>query len=325
MVNNKINSKPDEDDASNIEKFEKPQSKNDWSMSRIFWGLLFVIVGGLALFDNLGIVDVNWGDTWRLWPLIIIAAGASILSVKHVVWRIVSTILVVMMLWAIIWVMVGDYSDYRIINSTTTTTQIKSDKVTNAEVNIKASAITLNIGSNDQTAIVKSTMESNVASISERTSITDGTQVVDLAMSAKRSVHWWTNSIKSEWDVDLNRNLPIKLSVDTGASDTDANLSDVKLTSANIKIGASNLRLKIGKKTDNVDVNIDSGVSSIIIKVPNDSGVRLKLDSGLTSRQLADLKATGENIYESSDYVNTMNKINITAKVGVSSFTIERY
>lgn len=326
MANNKTSAasaSPNNDGDNRPEPAEQTK-KNDWGVSRIFWGLLFVIVGGMALFDNLGLVSVNWNDTWRLWPLIIIAAGASILSVRHVIWRIISISLVVLMLGAIIWVMVGDFPDYRVISTSKTTVQ-KSESVNKAEVNVKAGAISLSIGSADQAEVIKSTLESNIASVSKKSSVQGQTQIIDLTMTTNGSAHWWTGSIKSQWDINLSRNLPIKLSVDTGASDTDIDASDVKLTGANIKIGASSLQMKLGKKTENVDVSIDSGVSSILIKVPEGSGVRLKLESGLTSKQIADLKSVSENTYESAGYDKATNKIDIVAKVGVSSFTIERY
>ncbi|MEO8511398.1 MAG: DUF5668 domain-containing protein [Chloroflexota bacterium] len=46
----------------------------------LFWGIFFVLLGGIPLLDRLGVIDAAaWGDLWRLWPLIIIAIGLAIL------------------------------------------------------------------------------------------------------------------------------------------------------------------------------------------------------------------------------------------------------
>lgn len=46
----------------------------------LFWGIFFVLLGGIPLLDRLGVIDAgSWGDVWRLWPLIIIAIGIAIL------------------------------------------------------------------------------------------------------------------------------------------------------------------------------------------------------------------------------------------------------
>jgi hypothetical protein len=46
----------------------------------LFWGIFFLLLGGIPLLDRLGVIDAGtWGDVWRLWPLIIIAFGIAIL------------------------------------------------------------------------------------------------------------------------------------------------------------------------------------------------------------------------------------------------------
>lgn len=46
----------------------------------LFWGIFFILLGGIPLLDRLGVIDAAaWGDLWRLWPLIIIAIGLAIL------------------------------------------------------------------------------------------------------------------------------------------------------------------------------------------------------------------------------------------------------
>ena len=73
----------------------------NWAIGRIFWGLLLVLVGGMLIADNFGWVNVNWSDLWRLWPLFIIAAGISVLSIRGIVWKIFTIILALATLCAI--------------------------------------------------------------------------------------------------------------------------------------------------------------------------------------------------------------------------------
>ncbi|MEI7689592.1 MAG: DUF5668 domain-containing protein [Candidatus Saccharibacteria bacterium] len=73
----------------------------NWAVGRIFWGLLLVLVGGLLIADNFGWVNVNWSDLWRLWPLFIISAGLSVLSIRGIVWKIFSVIFAVAVLGVI--------------------------------------------------------------------------------------------------------------------------------------------------------------------------------------------------------------------------------
>ncbi|MEI6053992.1 MAG: DUF5668 domain-containing protein [Candidatus Saccharibacteria bacterium] len=92
-------------------------SKNgNWGIGRIFWGLLLVLVGVMLIAENFGYINVNWVDLLRLWPLLVIAAGLSILSVKSVVWKIFTIILAVVTLSAIAFVALSAYPSSRPIN-----------------------------------------------------------------------------------------------------------------------------------------------------------------------------------------------------------------
>ena len=144
-------------------------------------------------------------------------------------------------------------------------------------------------------------------------------------MNANIDGHWWSGDARSIWTINLNRTLPLSLNIDSGASDMNIDLSQVRTKDINVKTGVSRLDLKLGGSEDITTANIDSGVSSITVHVPNGVGVQLKLDSGLTIKNLADLSSTGDKLYESAGYNQSSHKSNIVGKLGLSSFTIERY
>jgi len=50
--------------------------------SHIFWGLLFIVFGLLVLINNFTNIFMDWGTIWKLWPLVIVLLGLSII-VKH--------------------------------------------------------------------------------------------------------------------------------------------------------------------------------------------------------------------------------------------------
>jgi len=48
--------------------------------SRVFWGFGLVVAGGLLLAANLGLVSpAVWGVLWRMWPLVLVLWGVSLL------------------------------------------------------------------------------------------------------------------------------------------------------------------------------------------------------------------------------------------------------
>jgi len=318
----------DDKDANNSDRHSnntnlKNKNKSRWSVNKLFWGLLLILVGGLMLASNFGFVDVKWGNIWRLWPLIIISAGLSIMSFKNVFWRILMVLLVILSLGAIAWVAVGNFSNFSILRSQELSVNKLSSDVKQAEVSIKAGASVLHIDTANQEQIAKVNLESNYSTLSKTTTQNNNIQQIDFFMTNNNS--WWSGDIRNIWDVKLSQSVPIVLNVDAGASETKIDTSSAMLKEMNIKTGASSLDLKLGSIENISNLNIDSGASSVTLRVPSNVGVRLKLEGGLATKELSDLTETTKDTFESLNYPQSQKQINITAKIGVSSFTIERY
>jgi hypothetical protein len=49
----------------------------------VFWGILLIALGTLFLLDRLDIFEFQWGVLVRLWPLLLILWGVSILPVRN--------------------------------------------------------------------------------------------------------------------------------------------------------------------------------------------------------------------------------------------------
>lgn len=298
--------------------------KHDHSIiSKLFWGLLLIIIGVLALLNNFGIVDTDWSNLFKLWPLFIVSAGLSILSVRNIIWKIVLIILTLIMLFFITWTLIGYYPNVAQLRVKNVSVQSYSNKIEKAEVNINAGAGVIDVDTSDQNEIAKASLESSITELTQTSNVSGNTQTVDLSM--EKNDRWLSGNVKNNLTVNLGRNLPIALNMNTGASKMNIDVSKANLTSASIKFGASSMVLKIGDKQISTDIDIEAGASSITIKVPATSGIRLIVYGGLSSKHLSGLNETSENTFESSNYQSSDKKINIVSKIGVSSFSIERY
>lgn len=294
------------------------------NISRLFWGLLLVLIGVLIILNNFGVVNVNWDNLWRLWPMIIIIAGLSMLSLKGWLWRVVTTLAIIGSMAVIVWAAVFQQ------NTTLGSVDVQkfviqkiSSGVQRSEISLKAGAGAINIGSSNQSEIANVELNSNLTKL-EQTNTQSG-DIQKIGLSIKSVNYSWATNIKNDWNIYLSRDLPISLNVDAGASSTNIDLSKAKLDNLDINAGASSLNIKLGDLRDTVMLNVDAGASSIKFSLPKNSGVYMKVDGGLNSKNMADLASGGDNIYKSDNYDQAKQKINITSKVGVSSLIIERY
>lgn len=318
-----VETKPVEDvNKTNKKQEELQPKKTSWNAGRIFWGLLLVVVGALILANNFGWADVHWDNLWRLWPLMIVAAGLSVLSLRNWVWRLITVVFVILALGTVVLVSLVDYGDLSASKTYNTTSQKISNEVNLADVTVKAGASRINVNTADQDAVVDTKLNSNFVGLNQQVGLNGNTQVVTLSMESNR--HWWRGNGNSVLDINLTRKLPLKLTLEIGASDTNVDLSKAKVQSVNVKAGASSFVLRLGDQLDNTTVDISSGVSSVVLQVPSGSGVRAEIDGGLASKDMADLVESG-GVYESPNYVAAAKKVTVTGSIGLASFTIERY
>ncbi|NCU38304.1 hypothetical protein EOL96_04590 [Candidatus Saccharibacteria bacterium] len=310
-----------------VEKEEatsNPQRYKGWDMSRIFWGLLLILVGLLLLLDNLNIVEVHYENLWQLWPLLIVGWGVSLLNIKGSWWSIVSAFLMIASLGLLAWAAIGagpfqegTYSSQsqRIEKINTTVEQL--------DVTVNAGAGNLVIGSHESSVPVEAVLRSDFATLDFDSSADGATQKVNVSIAGNRT--WWVGSFRNELDVQLSKQLPVNLKVKTGASDLNADLSQLKLERLDIDLAASNSVVTLGDFVDMLDVKLSASASSVTLRVPKQSGVSVKLDKGVSSQDLDNLQDKGDGLYETDGFKVASKKITIRGNLGATSFTLERY
>lgn len=85
------------------------KNKQNCRTGKLFWGLFFIAIGVIALADNFGYANVNWDNLWRFWPLLIIIAGLSMISVNNVLWRVMTFFLAIITILVVAYVLLAGY------------------------------------------------------------------------------------------------------------------------------------------------------------------------------------------------------------------------
>jgi hypothetical protein len=297
------------------------------NIGRLFFGLLLVLVGAFALASNFGWLSIDWSNLSQLWPIIIIVIGFSMITVRNLAWKIVSIVIGLAILATVAWVMLG--KDIPGFNQNIISEQIvvskASSSIEQSNIDINTGASSINISSASQDSVAKVDLKSNLFTITKASTVSGSTQNVTLTSKARDGHNWFMGGAKNSWDVFLNKDIPMNLSLDIGASSLTADLSGLHLKTLDVKTGASSISIRFGSQEKKVGVSIQAGASSISLHVPSESGVRLILKSGLTGKSISGLEKINDDTYETTNYGLSENKITIDGKLGVSSFAIDRY
>lgn len=123
-------------------------------------------------------------------------------------------------------------------------------------------------------------------------------------------------SDKPVWSFDLG----------LGAGEGKFDLSAYKVKKVKLGAGAADIKLKLGEGLENnADIDIDAGVASITVEIPESVGCELKIDGALNSKDLDNFSKISDGLYRTSNYDTAKKKIKMKYDGGVSSLEVRRY
>ncbi len=309
----------------------------------LFWGILLIAIGMLFVLNNLGVIYFTWHSIWRLWPVILIIWGISILPIKDNIRFIVLVCTIVLTFFIINrlpqdrpWFFQfhhhnGDnsfgWSDDEDEDSSTHNYRDQNFTVpfdslsTKGILNLEAAAGNFRIDGTTSDFLDFS-KQGDIGNYELTTRDITGGKDISIHLQEGR-VHGSIN--KNKVGIKLNNTPSWNLNLDIGAADLKLDLSDYKIDTVEINAGASSMDLKIGEKNPVTVLTFNAGASSIDVKVPTNSGCQIKSESFLVSKDFKGFENKGNHIYQTPNFTVAKNKIFITVKTAVSSIDVKRY
>lgn len=125
-----------------------------------------------------------------------------------------------------------------------------------------------------------------------------------------------------DWDLRLSSEIPMTLSLKTGADKADADLGSLRLTGLKVETGASQTRItlpRIGRL--NADFNL--GAASLTINVPEGVAARVRVSQGVSTVRVntSRFPRTGD-VYQSPDFATAANAVDIKLEAGAADISV---
>lgn len=187
------------------------------------------------------------------------------------------------------------------------------------EIMIAAGELEVSGGANE---LLEAEFTYNVAELEPEVEYSGGTLAVRTPdVDVKVDSFWDLDDYRYEWDLRLNDEVPMEMSVEIGAGRADLELGTLSLARLDVKRGAGEVnvdlsgassltRLEIGGGAGQVtvdltgdwgtdlDANIDGGVGEITVRLPRSVGVRVGVQLGIGQVNASGFTKDGD------DYVN---------------------
>ena len=294
----------------------------------IFWGIILIVLGLLFTLDNLNLLDFDWYNMWRLWPVVLVLWGISILPAKNIV----KIGLVVLVLAGSIYYMMNNSvhwhdSDYEIsynynsqdVSQEFTIPYEDSIEFANLSMEIVAGKFLL---IDDTASLVD--FEKRGSIIDYKYAVTQTDNLVDIDIYIEDEVVLRTHS-KNKIAVSLNPQPIWDLDFEVGAADVEFDFSELKISDLNIDGGAAAIVVRLGDAFNDSKVNIETGASSIKVKVPEESGCDLQIESVMSGKTIKGFEKVDHGHYRTDNFDQAENKVYLVIETAVSSFSVVRY
>ena len=305
------------------------------NLSKFLTGVVILGIGLLLLLLNFGYIDSGaLLNLWKYWPVIIIVIGCSILfkampKPLEIFFNLVLSLVLIFGLFFVI--------REAIISKESKTFSQKAidrqlaepfnEEAQRAQIDINTGAATVNIagGSN---LLLEGTIESVFGSpiVSRQFIAQDKTDAIKISQSSRIRTGNWNGKSQNNWAIKINDDIKTKLSINSGASKITPDLTNTMVDEFNLDTGASKIELSLGSRPDKISGSIKAGASTIVVRLPKNSGLKIHLDAGLTKNNFGQ-QGLSENdkIYTTTDFDQSSKKIELNISAGASTIDLQRY
>jgi hypothetical protein len=307
-----------------------------FNFGKLLLGLIVVGFGLVFLARNMGWLPYDLRIDWSFfWPIAVILIGLSLMSGRgwfSLLIGIVVTLLVLSVIGGMFWsrmgfarpeMMRGWRGDWRqdLPRAESQPFSIAKDAdAKRADIAIRGGAGLITVqGGTDRLA--EGSLISNFSTVSTSSRLAGDRQEAAIEASGKGGI-MMSRGWKNDLSVTVTQQIPVDLTVDGGAASLQLDLTRVIAESVKINTGASKVDLSLGDKAALAKVDINAGASSVDIEAPKSLGLKVTLQSALTSIDLPGLEKTGDNTYMTKDYDAAGKKAELNLELGVSSLKL---
>jgi hypothetical protein len=306
--------------------------KTGWSVSRLFDGLVTVAIG-LSLFAwTLGMVGGGFlFRLFSLWPVLVIALGFELLAkALHASWLKVVGSLAIIAALAFAVASSGGMMGVPVIRPAGA---VQSFDIREPRGGVRDAHLEFDAGM-AQVRIAKGSdlisVEGETPFEKPRVEVDRRGSEADLRLLLGDEGQVAPAIGDARVDARLSDEVVWDLLLRMGLTELDADLSGLKVRSAEIKPGLASCNVKLGEVPEEVGqatLSVKAGISSVSILVPEGVEARVESESGLTGHSIGgDFKSTGAGTWETPGF-NAADKGIWTIKIesGIGSIDVDTY
>lgn len=291
--------------------------------------LLLIGIGLYFLLSNLGFITWGfWEMIGRLWPIILIAFGLDLLVGRRSLLGSMLVLLITLSLLAggLYWL--GWIGGSQGVVTESVTQSLAGAREAEVTIHFGVGALRLDALPAESPTLVEG--EINQAGrgerIEEQFDLRNGVAHYQLrSYGPPRTLPFFNASARDwVWNLYLNRDVPLHLTIHTGVGDSDLDLSGLHLSELTVKTG-------VGKTTvtlpghNRYAATIEGGVGELVVLLPEGAAARINVETGLGNVSVLGNFTQEGNVYQTAGYDEAADRLDLHLKAGIGQVTVRHY
>lgn len=299
------------------------EEKSRWNISKAIIGIICIFIGLVYVGVYVGIFDWTlWLNLWRMWPLILVAAGFALLFQRKISGIILLVIFIGIsvfgfwMLWKQSEFQSAGAVLYREVHET-----LHGD-TDRAKLSVElARAMVMISGPSDTNTLATGRVETKGVEHTWSTASEGATRV--LSVQAAGPTRPFV-SAEGFVELQMTQNLPLEMKFAVGSLDATFDFTSIKVERLDINAGAVSALVQLGDAVSEMHVSVSTSSGTIRVTAPSQVGVQFMTSGGLISTQFDGLDEAEGGIFVSPEFDNATSKVYITIDAAVASIEFTR-
>jgi len=288
--------------------------------------VILIGLGIVFLLNNLGLLDWSvWEVLLRLWPILLIAAGLDLIVGWRSIWgSLLALVLTLGVLVMALWLSRVGVGAERAVRTKEIAQPLRD--VERAEVKLDPGVGTLRLqAARDSENLVEGTIhlgrqEELESRFSAQGDIGEFMLRTESGAFGPFSVGLMDQRL---WDLKLNNAVPLNLETHLGLGETDVDLTGLEVESLVVDHGIGQTTVVLPSEGQ-PEVMIDGAIGQTIVVIPEGLAARIRLDTGITSRQLPEAYACDDDICTSPGYDTADQHVELEVGQAIGSLVIRQ-
>jgi hypothetical protein len=283
--------------------------------------VLLIGAGLLFLLDNLGVINFNVWELWRLWPLLLIAIGLDLILGRRN--PVLSLLVVVLVLAGGVALLYSTGALQPLGDVSRSDLNVPLNGAKSAVVRIESGVSKIVVNSTETSALADGTLEYYESwGAPQQTVDRAGDQVtLHVSQTGNKSVNF-PGGQGPDWNISLSKQVPLDLQVDAGVGETILNLRESKLTNLSLDAGVGSVEVTVPEQAGVTTARIKGGVGALKLTIPDGVEARINVDSGLGGVDVDSRFRKEGDVYVSEGYAGATNRVDLNLSVGVGGVEV---